>query len=132
MNIIIVDDNKDFREVLSIYIKEQLQYNIIAEACTGLEAVNISNINKAQIILMDLFMPEMNGLEATKQILIRNPSVKIIAVTLHREKAFMQSLIEAGFRACIFKDDVFELLHKAINEVSHNRYFFPDDMKIDI
>ena len=94
MNIIIVDDHKIFREGLRMYLEMQLEHNVIAEASNGKEFLDLPNIHKADIVFMDIEMPEMNGLEASKEVLKRYNYLKIIAITMYSNKAYLKDLIE--------------------------------------
>lgn len=79
---------------------------------------------------MDIMMPELNGIEATKNLLLQNPKTKVIAVTMHAEKAYLAELIKAGFKGCIFKNKLFEEIKTAITKVKNNKLYFPVDIKI--
>lgn len=132
MDLIIVDDNKQFRESIEIYIQMRLNHNIVACYENGIDFLDSITTLKADIILMDIEMPEMNGIDATKQALWSNRDLKVIAVTNYQDQAYLLNLISAGFKGCVFKNAVFEELEKALKTVQKNNYYFPKNIPIDI
>jgi DNA-binding NarL/FixJ family response regulator len=80
---------------------------------------------------MDIAMEQMDGIEATKLVLWREPQLKIIAVTMHSEKVYLLQLIEAGFKGCVFKPEIFNQLSYAIETVLEGKLFIPDNISID-
>ena len=125
MRLIIVDDNKQFRKTLKLFIQESLQHEVIAEAESGEEFLELDPIiiREADIILMDIMMGNLNGFEATKQITWKYPTLKIIAVTMHVERVFLNEIIEAGFKGCVFKSEIFDTLEKALREVKSGHIY---------
>ncbi len=125
MKLIIVDDNKQFLNTLRLFIQENLHHTVIAVAESGEEFLKIDpiTIRDADIILMDIMMNRLNGFETTKQITWLFPNLKIIAVTMHIEKVFLNEVLEAGFKGCVFKSEIFDTLEKALNEVSSGHIY---------
>ena len=76
-------------------------------------------------------MPEMNGIEATKRALWKDKDIKVIAVTNYQDKAYLKTLISAGFRGCVFKNNVFEELESALKKVYEMKFYFPKDIQLD-
>ncbi len=126
IKVIIVDDNIQFRKHFKNYIENKLNYKVIAEASNGIEFLKLSNIYRADIVLMDIAMDEMDGFETTKRAIWDYNKIQVIAVTMHSEKVFLIKLIETGFKGCVFKNRIFEDLPKAIDEVLQGDLFFPD------
>jgi DNA-binding NarL/FixJ family response regulator len=79
---------------------------------------------------MDIEMPQLNGIEATKQMLWQNNNVYFIAITMYEEKAYLTELIRSGFKACVFKNNVYEELDKAIYKVCNGEFYYPDEIKL--
>ena len=129
IKLILVDDNLSFRSALGKLLKIQYACNIIAEASNGAEFLNLQCISDADLIFMDLMMPVMDGFKAARQINIQEPSLKIIAVTMHYEKVYLNELIKNGFKGCLFKTTIFEKIIDAIITVMNGNYFFPDEIK---
>lgn len=132
MKIIIVDDSEAFREGLKYYLQKNHSYEIINEANNGIEFLNLKNIHDADIILMDIQMPELDGIKTVKKVLWNMSFLKIIAITMYRDKAYLKELVEAGFRGCVFKNEIFQQLHDAIEDVKKGKYHYPDNLKHEL
>jgi DNA-binding NarL/FixJ family response regulator len=130
-NIIMVDDNVQFRTNLKIYIERALGLKVIAEASNGREFLNLPNLTKADIILMDIAMDEMDGIEATKRALWIHPYLDIVAITMHAEKIYLVQLIESGFKGCIIKSDIYSHLRTALKTVKQGKLYIPDNILLD-
>ena len=83
------------------------------------------------LIFMDIMMPEIDGIELTKKILWINNSLKIIAITMHNDRVYLQTLIEAGFVGCIFKNTLFTELPLAIKTIVEGKRYFPKNITIE-
>jgi len=127
---ILVDDNKEFRQGLKALLETEFSAQVIAEASNGDEFLKLSNHHLADIIIMDLMMPEKDGIEATRPFIWNSPHAKVIAVTMHGDKAYLQQLIETGFKGCIFKNNIFTEISYAVNQVMNGKLYFPENMKI--
>jgi Response regulator containing a CheY-like receiver domain and an HTH DNA-binding domain len=132
LNIIIVDDNEQFRTRLRHFIESELYSTVIAEASTGSEFLALTNINRSDIILMDIVMDKMDGLESAQRILWQNSHLKIIAITMYSEKAYLQDLIEVGFKGCVFKHNIYNELPLAIEVVKNGKLYFPDNILFNL
>ena len=130
MKIIIVDDSKSYRDVLKVVLTENFDHEIIEEVESGDGILNSRLLHKADIILMDLMMPGTDGIETTIKILENYKDAKIIAITMHAEKVYMEELIEAGFKGCVLKDNLFYEIDAGIRDVVKGGYYFPDDINI--
>jgi two-component system, NarL family, response regulator LiaR len=131
MKIIIVDDNDLFRMNIKFYLEKKLKHQVIAEARSGNEFLQMHNKHVADIILMDIEMNDTNGIAATKKVL-QNMNLKIIALTMHVEKVFLVELIGAGFKGCVFKTNVYSELENALNDVYAGKFFFPENIKTEM
>jgi DNA-binding NarL/FixJ family response regulator len=131
INIILVDDNKVFRSVLSKFLQNEFNFNIIGEASSSVEFFEFKNITLADVILMDLQIPETDGFAITKKLIMDFRDVKVMAITMHSEMAYLQELINVGFRGCVFKTEVFQKIEDAIQCVVGGKYYFPAGIKID-
>ncbi len=130
IKIIIVDDNLVFRNVARNFLQSEFNYRIIGEASGGKEFFTLPNIHQANIILMDLQMPEVDGYYITKEMLKDYNYMKVIAITMHTEKAYLQELIRVGFKGCVFKPDFYKNIQDAIISVNSNKYYFPQQINL--
>ena len=130
MRLIIVDDNIMFRTSIKEFLTCKYDCEVIAEASNGNDFLKLKEVADADVVLMDIEMDKTNGIEATKQISWMVPGIKVLAVTMLNEKVFLKQLIEAGFKGCVFKTDVFKILFPAIIEVMSGRLYYPSDMKV--
>lgn len=123
MKLIIVDDNSDFRDNLRFFLEQKLNHIVIAEASSGEEflALNEKIIRDADVILMDIIMNRLSGIETTRRITWVHFNLKIIAVTMHIEKIFLDQIIEAGFKGFVLKTNIFNTLEKTLNEVYNGK-----------
>lgn len=126
--IIILDDNHTFRNVLKEYLTKELQYDIIGEASNSEDFFKLNNLHQADVILMDLQMPNMDGYQVTKKLLIQYNWMKVIAITMYTDKTFLEELVVVGFKGCVFKPDIFEKIEPAIKKVLSNELFFPNEI----
>ncbi len=127
LRIYIVDDHTLFREGLKFLLSKSELISEIHEASNGIEILkNISTIDP-DIILMDIEMPELNGIDATKEILELMPDAKIIALSMYSDEIYYSEMIEAGAKGFLLKNSKFEDVMKAIFEVNEgNNYFSPE------
>jgi len=130
INVILVDDNSVFRTTLKKFLQNEFQYKIIGEVSSGKEFFALPNIGLADVILMDLQMPEMDGYAITKRARVNYSHIPVIAITMHSEKAYLEELISVGFKGCVFKPDIYKNINKAIETTIKDNYYFPPDIKI--
>jgi two-component system response regulator NreC len=134
IKIIVVDEHKILREGLSTLIAKQPEMEIIGEATDGREALQLLEKSKPDLILMDVTMPNLNGIEATRKIKSKNPNIEIIALSLHSDRRYVLGMIDAGASGYLLKECAFEELVRAINTVmSKKKYLSPgiSDILID-
>jgi DNA-binding NarL/FixJ family response regulator len=132
LKIILVDDNEPFRKALKNILVNKFNAQIIAEAANGTEFQNLTNIHLADIILMDVMMPDIDGITLTRKALWENMQLNIIAITMHYDKVYLDTLLGAGFRGCIFKSNIFAEIDKAIKTVTAGGLYFPKNISIDL
>jgi DNA-binding NarL/FixJ family response regulator len=124
--IIVVDEHKILREGLSTLIAKQPDMEIIGEAKDGREALQLLDKLMPDLILMDVTMPNLNGIEATRKIKSKNPDIEIIALSLHSDRRYVLGMIDAGASGYLLKECAFEELVRAINTVmARKKYLSP-------
>ena len=126
IRILLADDHKITREGLVSLISKQSDMEVVAEAENGREAVGLSKDFRPDVIIMDVSMPGLNGIEATKQILSEDENVKVIALSMHSDNLFVSEMLKSGASGYMLKDCAFEELDRAIREVvGGNTYLSP-------
>lgn len=128
IDIILVDDHELVRIGLRMIISKMAGINIIAEAENGQLAINLAQKLKPHVILMDVNMPVITGLEATRRISADLPSVKVIILTVHAESPFPSKLLKAGASGYLTKGCAAEELEHAIKTVASNRKYIGTDI----
>ena len=129
--VILVDDNEAFRTALKRFLIYEYNADVTGEASCASEFRSLPNVFQADLIFMDVMMPGENGISITKEFLWKYPGSRIIAITMHSDKVYLLTLIEAGFKGCIFKNELFDKLDSAITTVMANKLFFPEVIQID-
>lgn len=131
LKIIIVDDNKKFRKALRFFLEYEFNYEIIAEASNGNEFLQLKNKNFADVVLMDLMMPEKDGYETTFEATSDNRNLNVIAITSETNKAYLNLIMGAGFKAFVFKNKITEDLITIIKKVMNGKYCVPKELEIE-
>ncbi len=117
LRIVLADDHKIMREGLRTLLEKQDDFEIIAEAGDGRTTVKLVDEHNPALVVMDTVMPDLNGIEATRQIIAKNPKIKIIALSMHSDKQFVMQMLKAGASGYILKDCAFKELVYAIQSV---------------
>jgi DNA-binding NarL/FixJ family response regulator len=123
LRILLADDHRIMREGLRSLLEKQPDTEVIAEAENGRTTLQMSRRFKPDVILMDIIMPDLNGIEATRQILAELPDIKVIALSMHSDKKFVVEMLNAGASGYLLKDTAFEELGKALHTVVNNRTY---------
>ena len=127
ISVAIADDHVIFRKGLRTILNEIQEVKVVAEASNGQELLDILKENQADIVLMDIKMPVMDGLEATEKILKKYPNIKIIALTMHEEIGYFNKMIEAGAIGFLLKKTNKDELELAIKTVMDNENYFSQE-----
>ena len=123
IRIILADDHNLLREGIKNLLKSEPNIEVIAEAENGRETLNLVEIHQPDIILMDIGMPELNGIEATIKIKEQVPETKIIALSMYSDRQYILKMFKAGASGYLLKDCAIEDLTKAIGTVMRNNIF---------
>ena len=124
VRIVIADDHELVRRGARALLESQPGWKVVGEASTGRQALEQVKTLKPDVVLMDISMPELNGLEATRQILKVVPRTQVLILTLHESEQVMRSVLEAGARGYILKSDAERKLLEAVEAVHQGRAFF--------
>ncbi|OAD46652.1 response regulator [Polaribacter atrinae] len=128
IKIVLVDDHKLLRDGLRNIIEQRSNMHIIGEASDGREAIKICPKLLPNVVVMDVAMPGLNGVEATRQIHKNNPEIKVIGLSMHSGKQFIQSMFKAGAFAYLLKDGDSDELITAICTVMQNKKYLSKDI----
>ena len=127
-DIIIVDDHLIFRQGLKSLITSENFASVIGEASNGKEFIDLLSYLKPDLVLMDIDMPHMNGMEATKQALELIPDLKIIIFTMFGDEEYYYKMIDLGVKGFILKSSGINELEKAIQVVMLGESFFSNEL----
>ncbi|MBN2179281.1 MAG: response regulator transcription factor [Deltaproteobacteria bacterium] len=123
IKILVADDHKIVRDGLRTLIEKENGMEVIAEAEDGRSAVKQAKKLLPDIVIMDITMPDLNGIDATRAIFEEASGVKVIALSMHSDRRFVSGMLEAGASAYLLKDSAFEELATAIRAVVANQIY---------
>ncbi len=121
IRVMIVDDHNVVRSGLATFLKAYEDLELVGEAKNGVEALKLCHARKPDVILMDLMMPEMDGIAATRAILAECPEIKIIAMTSFEDEEFVQGVLSAGAISYLLKNVSADELSRAIRDAVSGR-----------
>lgn len=126
IKILLVSGCKIMREGLQTMLKRQSGMKIVGEASTGREAVQLARKHKPNVVIMDIVMPDLNGIEATRQIVKDLPRVKIIVLSMYSDKGLVGGILRAGASGFLLKDCASaELIQAIVSVVAGKSYLSP-------
>lgn len=128
IKILIVDDRDIIRDSIKLSLLNSKEMKVTGEASDGLEAVNLVKNNEYDLVLMDINMPKMDGMEATKKIINLKPNVKILAHSFNDNAYYILDIIKSGASGYIKKGDTYNTYMKAIKQVYNGGFFLSDEI----
>jgi len=131
ISVIIADDHELLRRGIRSLIGKRTDMKVVAEAENGRTTLKLVQKLSPDVVVMDINMPDLNGIEATRQVLDNSPGVKILALSMHSDKVFIREMLKAGASGYMLKDSAFSELVNAIHVVVSNKvYLDPNIVKI--
>ncbi|WP_305798369.1 response regulator transcription factor [Exiguobacterium sp. s57] len=118
--IAIVDDHELFREGLKRIFDLEDEFEVVAEGRTGREAIRIAGEQKPEILIMDINMPDMNGIEATKQLSLLSPETRVLILSIHDDESYITHALEAGASGFLLKEVASTELISAVRAVARD------------
>lgn len=118
--IMIVDDHAVVRDGLRALLEKEPYMEVVAEVANGAMAVQRANEFLPDVIVMDINMPEMNGIEATRRIMAENSGIKVVALSMESDRRFVVEVLQSGAKGYVLKDSAFAELAGAIRAVAHD------------
>ncbi len=128
ITIMIVDDHEIFRSGLKTVINKIKNTRVIAEASNGRDFLSALDTVSPDIVLLDIEMPVMNGVEATKNAIAKFPDLKIVALTMFNNKEYLESMLEAGAKGFLLKNINSEDLERAIETVMKGNNYYSEEL----
>jgi DNA-binding NarL/FixJ family response regulator len=128
IRILLADDHDVVRRGLRHLVEEQPGWEVCAEATTGRQAVALAKQHKPDIAVLDISMPELNGLEATRQIKKALPSTEILIFTMHESEELVRDVLAAGARGYLLKIDADQYIVAAVEALSRHKPFFTSNV----
>jgi two-component system response regulator NreC len=124
VRILLADDHTVVRQGLRKLLEERSDWEVIAEAGDGREAVRLAEQHKPDVAILDVAMPLLNGIEATRQITRRVPSTRVLVLSMHADEAYVTQILQAGATGYLLKDSADVDLLKAVGEAARGKSFF--------
>ncbi|HPY67795.1 MAG TPA: response regulator transcription factor [Bacteroidales bacterium] len=132
IRIIITDDHQLFRNGLKILLNAFPDFEVVGEALNGHEFIEIIKNTNAEIALMDINMPEMDGIEATRRGLKINPKINVIALSMYGEEEYYYKMIDAGAKGFLLKDSNINEVREAILTVIKGGSYFSQELLYNV
>ncbi|MDD5092357.1 MAG: response regulator transcription factor [Candidatus Wallbacteria bacterium] len=123
VKILLVDDHKMVRDGLRNLILRHPGFVVIGESATGADGIRLAEELKPDIVIMDISLPDLNGVEATRRIVSRNPETQVLVLSMHADRRFVLESLKAGATGYVLKDQPFEELVTAIESALKKRIF---------
>ena len=123
LRVLLADDHAMMREGLAVLVNGQADMEVVAQAGNGREAVRLATTSAPDVAVLDVSMPDMDGIEATKEIVAKCPRVHVLALTRHGEPGYVRRLLHAGVHGYLVKKSAAEELIKAIRVVARGETY---------
>jgi DNA-binding NarL/FixJ family response regulator len=123
IRILLADDHTIVRDGLRALLERQADMSVVAEAADGRECVQLAERHLPDVVMMDVAMPEMNGIEAARRILSANPKTSVLMLSMHRDESYVLRALKAGARGYLLKDSPRDDVLAAIRTVAAGRSF---------
>ena len=128
VRVLLADDHEVLRRGLRQIIEDQPGWTVCGEAGTGREAVELAMQEKPDVAVVDISMPELNGLEATRQIRKASPRTEVLVFTMHENESLVREVLSAGARGYLMKSDAAQHIVAAIEALSKHKPFFTSNV----
>ncbi len=127
MRVLLAEDHKIVRQGTRMYL-ESMGIEVVGEATNGVEAVRLTRDLQPDVVVMDIHMPELTGVEATRRIRLDNPNVRVLVLTAYDDPAYVHALIDAGADGFVLKTAELAQLYRALQDVGVGRTAFDPDV----
>lgn len=123
IRILLADDHAVVRQGFKMILSAQPDMEIVGEAGNGREAVELAETLKPDIVVMDVAMPELNGIEATRRLTASSPHTRVVALSMHKDNVYVREILRAGARGYLLKDSVAADVVAAIRAVARGESY---------
>ena len=123
MKVLLADDHRIVREGLKSLLQAQSDMQVVAEAGDGREALEMAEEFGPDVVVMDVAMPQLNGIEATRRLMSDHPDTKVVALSMHSDRRYVAEALKAGAAGYLLKDGAFDELVSAIRTVVANKVY---------
>jgi DNA-binding NarL/FixJ family response regulator len=124
LTLMLADDHRIVRQGLRVILAAEPGFELVGEAADGLEAVRLAERLQPDVLVLDLMLPGLSGLEVTHQVLRRSPRTRVVILSMHSDEAYVVEALRAGASAYVLKNSGIEELVQAIREVAAGRRYF--------
>lgn len=121
--ILLADDHTLVRKGLALIVEREPDLEVVGEASNGQEALEMAEKLRPDVVVIDVSMPELNGIEGTRRILGRHPRTRVLAVSMHRDAVYVREILKAGARGYVLKDAADEDFLTALRAVARNEAY---------
>ena len=118
IRILLADDHAVVRQGFRMILSSHPDLEIVGEAGNGREAVELAATLRPDVVVMDVAMPELNGIEATRRLTAENPHIRVVALSMHKDSVYVREILRAGARGYLLKDSVADDLVAAVRAVA--------------
>jgi two-component system response regulator NreC len=124
IRIVLADDHKLMRSGLRVLLEQQQDFAVVGEASDGREAVTLVSSQKPDVLVMDIGMPNLNGIEAAAQITQNHPEISVVMLSMHSDESYVLRALKAGAKGYLLKDSAETDLIRAVHSVAEGKSFF--------
>lgn len=121
--ILLAEDQLIMRQGLRSLLEQEKDFEVVGEAANGHQAVSLVRQLKPHVVVMDIAMPELNGIEATRQVVAQAPACRVVALSMHADRQFVHEMLAAGAAGYLLKDCAFDELATAVRTVSSGKVY---------
>lgn len=123
IEVMLVDDHEIVKQGIRAVISKESDIVVVAEVSNGKDAIELAKEKSPDIVIMDITLPQLNGLDASRQIIKQNKNIKILILSMHESRVFVEKALGYGVKGYILKDSAANEITHAIREVYSGRYF---------
>lgn len=119
--VLLADDSDPFRRRVRDHLNKTPDFKLVGEAVNGVECIRLARQLRPDVVVMDVLMPDLNGIEATRRIKSEFPSIEVIALSMYGDEGFRHAMLEAGASTYLLKDNVLHELPKVLHSIAAAR-----------